>query len=434
MNAEKQITAHFERNSIVEAIGDFCPGDSTLYFTAYAVNGPGDGWVVWKSDGSAAGTVPISLHHQTFYPYGLTWADGNLFFGDCNGGNQYALWWSNGTLASTAFVADVCPIHGTGNSETIGSTYYFVNGRDDYGALWKSDGSPAGTVRVRKFTDQSSTYMSCNLTNVNGKLFLTVGYPNGYGIRVNGLWKSDGTEAGTAQVVSIDTSDSTRSCLTNVNGTLYFFNLNDQFVQLWKTDGATTQMVLDIAKAANTSGNYVYCNYLTNINGTLYFAVSNQGKFELWKSNGTEVGTYKVAGFDSDITEMMAAADDRIFFTVFTNSGYNYYTHLWTSDGTSAGTIKLKSFEYWPIMKLVGAGNNVYFGAAEPSGDYGLYKSDGTVGGTVMVRHFANHGTIGLVDNLTNLNGLLYFSAGLDNGVWRSNGTEAGTVLVTPEQ
>ena len=51
-----------------------------------------------------------------------------------------------------------------------------------------------------------------------------------------------------------------------------------------------------------------------------------------------------------------------------------------------------------------------------------------------MVRHFANHGTIGLVDNLTNLNGLLYFSAGLDNGVWRSNGTEAGTVLVTPEQ
>ncbi|MCI0459687.1 MAG: hypothetical protein L0Z62_22275 [Gemmataceae bacterium] len=63
-----------------------------------------------------------------------------------------------------------------------------------------------------------------------------------------------------------------------------------------------------------------------------------------------------------------------------------------------------------------------------------LWKSDGTEAGTVLVKDLLPGSASSPLSNLTNVNGTLYFT--FDDGVhgrelWRSDGTEAGTVLVS---
>src|SRR5207244_2887708 len=84
--------------------------NGTLFFVA----DDGQGFDLWKSDGTAAGTVPvhaISLASVSgFRPYAdplLTNVNGTLFFVAEDGSNDYALWKSDGTSAGTVVVADL---------------------------------------------------------------------------------------------------------------------------------------------------------------------------------------------------------------------------------------------------------------------------------------------------------------------------------------
>ncbi len=84
--------------------------------------------------------------------------------------------------------------------------------------------------------------------------------------------KSDGTSAGTVRVRDIrpGAGNGYPSSLTNVNGTLYFqANDGNNSVELWKSDGSSagTVLVRDILPGSSSAG----LNYLTNVNGTLYF-------------------------------------------------------------------------------------------------------------------------------------------------------------------
>src|SRR5262245_18537152 len=167
-------------------------------------------------------------------------------------------------------------------------------------ALWRSDGTAAGTVLVKDgFSDLGA------LTAFKGLLYFTVD---------GGLWKSDGTTAGTVLVKNV-----TGGGLTDVNGTLFFAG-NDGVngAELWKSDGTTagTVLVKDIftgtSKTCFVGGagparggtqchgtitpNSSYPAYLSNVNGRLYFTATNgdSGKAngsELWTSDGTDAGT-----------------------------------------------------------------------------------------------------------------------------------------------
>jgi ELWxxDGT repeat protein len=87
--------------------------------------------------------------------------------------------------------------------------------------------------------------------------------------------------------------------------------------------------------------------------------------------------------------------------------------------------------------EFVQIGTTMYFSATSAATGLELWKTDGTVAGTVLVKDIQDGAYGSGVRNLTNVNGTLFFSA--DDGVggyelWKSDGTSAGTTLVSDIQ
>lgn len=82
---------------------------------------------------------------------------------------------------------------------------------------------------------------------------------------------------------------------------------------------------------------------------------------------------------------------------------------------------------------LTNVNGTLFFTAKDNVNGFELWKSDGTVVGTVMVED-ANPAFFNTApNNLTNINGVLYY-AGTDSitrfELWKSDGTEAGTGMI----
>jgi len=228
---------------------------------------------------------------------------------------------------------------------------------------------------------------------------------------------------------------------TYVNGTIFFADEDAAHgTELWKTDGtvAGTVLVKDISPGTGGSSP----SGLTAFNGILYFAADDgiHGR-ELWKSDGTEAGTVLVIDINSNAgqgsTPQELTLSNGILY--FTADEPTHSRELWRSDGTESGTVLVKDiypgpwvFERLPPSNLTDVNGTLYFIADD--GVYGseIWKSNGAEAGTVLVKDVAGPG-FSRPDNLTNVNGTLYFThndgtSGTE--LWKSNGTATGTVLV----
>ncbi len=128
---------------------------------------------------------------------------------------------------------------------------------------------------------------------------------------------------------------------------------------------------------------------------------------------------------------------DAFYFSGQDASGYG----LWKSDGTSGGTELVKSMGDERPVGLINADGMLYFCGHESSTGYEIWKSDGTPSGTMMVVDL-NPGTeSGVGDHPTScqlvyLDGKIFFS-GFDNGpggsgvgLWKTDGTVGNTFWV----
>lgn len=211
-----------------------------LFFSA---DSPDSGYGLWVSDGTEAGTTFVShLTDGQLAPefYDLTNLDGTLLFVARTGRLAYGLWRSDGTAAGTRLVADFSYAQDPGDIRlyppvgglrVLGGKLYFTAGD----ALWASDGTPGGTRQVTErpirdaaffdgavfllasragggldllcLADDAPTLVSTvaeELEEPGGSLYvagerLYITALRGY----SALWVSDGTAAGTSQVVGI---------------------------------------------------------------------------------------------------------------------------------------------------------------------------------------------------------------------------------------
>jgi ELWxxDGT repeat protein len=180
--------------------------------------------------------------------------------------------------------------------------------------------------------------------------------------------------------------------------------------------------------------------------GSTYFFPANDGTngTELWKSDGTEAGTVMVknirAGASGSSPSKLTVVGDILFFSAYdsVNGG-----ELWKSDGTEAGTVMVKDIRTGvdedddPLSAspddLIAFGSSLYFAADDGTNGEELWKSNGTEAGTVMVKDILTGPSGSSPDNMMVAGGTLFFTAtDGTNGdeLWKSNGTEAGTVMV----
>jgi trimeric autotransporter adhesin len=174
------------------------------------------------------------------------------------------------------------------------------------------------------------------MTEFNGKLyFWATGTTTGLG-----LWKTNGTAAGTQLVT---TNPVAGSGLTVVDNKMYFAAINAAGgFDLCKSDGTTagtTRVTQIITRAEFQERVYTLNIGMTNVRGTLYMAASNgTSGVELFKSDGTAAGTRLVAdinaGAGSSDPASITEVNGRLFFTA--NDG-QHGNELWTVPIGGAG-------------------------------------------------------------------------------------------------
>ena len=171
--------------------------------------------------------------------------------------------------------------------------------------------------------------------------------------------------------------------------------------------------------------------FLTPVGDELFFGLlRTTGEAEVWRSDGSESGTARVKDVPG-LYRMAAGVDDIFFF-----GGYHKAHGLepWRSDGTEQGTVLIRDIRPGPDGSVgagteppVAVGGNVFFGADDGVHGQKLWRSDGTEAGTILLREDLSQDRAPQL--LTRVNDDLYFEEA-ERYLWKSDGTPDGTVLV----
>jgi ELWxxDGT repeat protein len=293
----------------------------------FAANDVIHGEELWASDGTEAGTFllkDIALGDTPSGPFSLTNHSGVLFFyaNDTvrNIGHGTELWKSDGTAEGTVMVKDITP-------DRDGTYFWFsgsqpsqaavVNGRvlftaQDHGVsinsvygqeLWITDGTDSGTSLLKDIGPGSwSSSIRFLCTENNRLIFLADDYVHG-----KELWSTDGTPAGTILLRDINLGEESSDIITitNASGWLFFTAFDPLHMRsLWKSDGTEsgTLLLKSTMVFPTTPINPIYHD------SRLYFVggFSSTGN-ELCVTDGTEAGTYVVGdvgpGYLSGVTD-----------------------------------------------------------------------------------------------------------------------------------
>src|SRR5688572_6905284 len=415
--------------------------DNTLYFTS---NGDGMGHQLWKSDGTEAGTTIVKQYAPGSAPSEVFKFKNKIYFAANYDGNGLELWETDGSEAGTLLVRDINP--GAGSSITwyggiptftvMGDYFYFA--ADDginQTQLWKSDGTTLGTVMVKRIHPTFGSF-PYNLTVLNNMLFFRASGDGVVPTLNDELWRSDGTEAGTIIVKDINPNAGAGMLYLTRSENLLFFTADDGVSgnELWRTDGSEGGTF--ITKDLNNSSAAYPRGLAASGNDLVFFNQPGSGKMEIWKSNGLENGTtlVKEVSLSPDGVAYPNATfvDGKFFFTMNdVTSGHE----LWISDGSDAGTTLVKdifpgtssAYAGTNLNRLSHLGNEVMFTADDGVNGTELWKSDGTESGTIMVKDLNLSGNLGwerygVADNI------FYFFD--DFKLYRSDGTSGGTDLV----
>ena len=186
---------------------------------------------LWRTDGTEGGTVrvkdirsgPDSGVTSGYYGDSLAAVGDTLFFSANDGSSGLSLWKSDGTADGTVPVKTISAASsGTPSSLTnVGGTLFFTAGDAGTGReLWKSDGTPAGTTLVSDIRGGDRGSYPGSLTNVGGTLL----FPANDGSTGTELWQSDGTGAGTKIVRDIrpGTAGGNPANFVTVGSSLFF--------------------------------------------------------------------------------------------------------------------------------------------------------------------------------------------------------------------
>jgi ELWxxDGT repeat protein len=347
----------------------------------------------------------------------LTRVGDTVYFTAATNKHGRELWKTKGWIKSTKLVKDIKK--GTGSATptgliNAGGTLYFRVGK----ALWRSRGTAASTKQL-KFTGVANFPMAA----VGKKLYFRTS---------TGLWVTQGTTASTRQVSTVKI----RGPIHAAGGTLYFGGYDaDHGLELWKSDGSHpgTKRVTDIRPGPTSSiiaGEYAYAN----IGSTLFFrAMPDElyGYSQLFKSDGTSAGTKRLTYQYEHAPELLTPMGGVLYYR---GNDDDHTIELWRSDGTVDGTKIVKDIhpgggahDSSHPKQLTVVGDLLFFAADDDAHGQELWKSDGTTPGTVLVKDIKTDNNALMSNFVRVTDDILFFSAW-----WNNKGVEPGMSKGTP--
>ncbi len=446
---------------------------STVYFSSD--NGK-NGFELWKSNGTVAGTRLVYDVLEGFegsFPEQFTVLNGRVFFTALNENGTRGLWHTNGTADGTRRVAGV-PGGGVGAgpqelTAAGGKLYFrFPSSSSRAGELWAVDGDPAQAALVKLIEPGLTSVALSGLVDGGNQLFFRMSSAE----QGAELWVSDGSFAGTRQTrdVLAGAGSGLGASLKGVGGRVYFAGSEDGIRQsLWSSDGTEPGTVL-IKSAPGDVGSDPH-SFVRGGDGYFFKADDGVHGRELWFTDGTEVGTRLVKdlrpGIEGGVSDSLGLLDNG---TLIFRANNGLGLALWQSDGTEAGTTLLTDMRVRPehvqlrdlkafddkvfysfngrlwfaeganppqmvgtvtnVERIIRGGGGVFFSGYAASAGNELWKSDGTVSGTVLVKDFRVGEVSSGPRDLTLFHGNCYVLAhdGLKWELWKSDGTALGTI------
>ena len=412
-------------------------GDELYFVTTDAAD---ESHQLWRSDGSPTGTRLV----RTIPARDLVDVNGILFFWGRDKAHGWELWTTDGTRTGTRPVRDLVAGHGSSRLESwavMGSRLYFSVDRRNAGVeLWRSNGTTTGTKRVAD-TFPGAEDQVASLTLAGDRLYFSASDRRG-----NELWPSDGTSAGTRLVRDIEPKGGSDPVNLIGVGDRVFFSAGDAAhgQRPWVSDGTRTGTV----PLASVSPDWI-CPCEAVVADQLVFAGSGDGgdRYALWVSDGTPGGTDPLV--DADVVADpgdLVTSGGRVYFVGDTQASGR---EPWATDGTPSGTAMVADLDTDTVGSLpagqdvraedvtpvsfVPLGGRAYFDANDGTHGAGLWRTNGTLAGTHQVKDIRPGGASSRPSHLVRAGDRLFFSA--SDGVhgtepWTSDGTSAGTRMV----
>ncbi|MEZ4740537.1 MAG: hypothetical protein R2818_14535 [Flavobacteriales bacterium] len=184
------------------------------------------------------------------------------------------LWVTDGTEAGTLLVKDIDEGTGSGAPRdlTVVNGLLFFKGDDGYAhgsELWVSDGTTEGTTMVVDMVPGGNESLPQDLVAFNNEVW----YSAYTGATAN-LWHSDGTPEGT-QMLPIGENVNTPAHLCAQGGKLYFTAFsNGSDEQLWVTDGTTAGTMQIVYPGPQVNGALYPANGITSCGDYIFFAAN----------------------------------------------------------------------------------------------------------------------------------------------------------------
>jgi ELWxxDGT repeat protein len=194
------------------------PGSSDPFFMIpingkllFSASDSVDGYELYITDGTAAGTSMLkNIDPNAVNNYaggdpadytGFIPMNGKLYFSAYQPSTGYELWSTDGTTAGTAMIADIYPgpsSSGPGNFYNMfvynNKLYFNATDATDSIQLWESDGTAAGTSKVKVLSAYKYPANPSRFIEYNGQMIFTAAIDS---VNQYQLWTSDGTSGGT---------------------------------------------------------------------------------------------------------------------------------------------------------------------------------------------------------------------------------------------
>jgi len=425
-------------------LGDIYPGPADSMYSSYfgklgdqiifGASSPDTGWELWRTRGTADTTQLLANLAQDDNAdswFGVFAHDDGIYLtGPGEGPPDHALWVTDGTSAGTVRLRnfpgfiDQYEIPRRGRIENVfeldeALTFDIDSMSPDQAGQWiLRDG------RVDRISEQRLLYPVRVAENIISLA------PDG------NLWRTTGEKGSVAQIAQLsDRGRLSRFPHPEVAGdqAWFFADTPEERLSLWRSDGTAngTQLVGDGLPLPVGR----YTRFLGTLGEAVFFVERGKG-VTLWRADANGLTALRTVGSIWEHTfggiERGTRIADKLVFIV---RQVTRPVQIWVTDGTAAGTVQLVTDVDHPGFRPFGAGvaldGHVYFVAFDPERGETLWRTDGTPQGTSLFADVEPGFDESAIGNLVVHNAQLYFVATTRASgaeIWKTDGQRLAQV------